>query len=121
LRHLPLGEQHCVNTVFDAQPLLHQFLALVVRTFGISLPVLARVPYCRLVITPEIGRILSFSVSEASLYVPGRIVTQKQNGRPSESAKLKSNKNFSLAARRNDLTVDASKACPVHYSERSYT
>jgi hypothetical protein len=47
-----------------------------------------------------------------------RIVTQKQNGRPSESAKLKSNKNFSLAARRNDLTVDAPKACPVHYSDR---
>jgi hypothetical protein len=37
--------------------------------FGIS--VLARVPYCRLVLTPEIGRILSFPVSEASLYVPG--------------------------------------------------
>jgi hypothetical protein len=31
--------------------------------------------------------VVSFSVSEASLYLPGRIVAREQNGRPSEEGK----------------------------------
>src|ERR1019366_5000587 len=45
------------NTVFDAQPLLHQFLALAVRTLGILFVRCRHAHHAAgLVITPEIGR-----------------------------------------------------------------
>ena len=52
-----LGEQQRFNTVFDAQPLLHQLLAFAVRALGILLSGCWHAYHTAgLVITPEIGR-----------------------------------------------------------------